>query len=98
MCKEYSTLICTQKILKMMKTELQYRKAIGCALLAIRNSMAEDGIKPSQEDVAEEAGISLRYYGSIERGKVMPTIYTLAKIAEALRLSLPKLCELIENY
>ena len=81
-----------------MKTEIQYRKAIGCALLDIRNSLSEDGIKATQEDVANEAGISTRYYGSIERGKVTPTIYTLAKIAEALKMPLHKLCELIENY
>lgn len=81
-----------------MKNEIQYRKAIGCALLDIRNSLAEDGIKATQEDVAEQANISLRYYGSIERGKVTPSIYTLAKIAEALQMPLHKLCELIENY
>ncbi|MBR4219453.1 MAG: helix-turn-helix transcriptional regulator [Bacteroidales bacterium] len=81
-----------------MKTELQYRKAIGCALLNTRNAMAEDGIKITQEDIALDANISSRYYGSIERGKVTPSIYTLAKIAEALQMPLHKLCELIENY
>ncbi len=81
-----------------MKTELQYRKAIGGTLLGIRNSMAEDGLRVNQEDVAERAGISLRYYGSIERGKVTPSVYTLAKIADALQVSLQKLCELIENF
>lgn len=81
-----------------MKTEIQYRKAIGGALLAIRNSMTEDGIKATQEDVAIQAGISVRYYGSIERGKVMPSVYTLAKIADALQKPMHELCELIENY
>lgn len=81
-----------------MKTEIQYRKAIGGALLDIRNSLSEDGIKVTQDDVAFQAGISTRYYGSIERGKVMPTIYTLAKIAEALQMSLQELCKHIENY
>ena len=81
-----------------MKTETQYRKAIGGALLAIRNSMSDDGIKATQEDVAEQANISLRYYGSIERGLVTPSIYTLAKIAEALQMPLYRLCEQIENY
>ena len=81
-----------------MKTELQYRKAIGGTLLGIRNSMAEDGLRVNQEDVAERAGISLRYYGSIERGKVTPSVYTLAKIADALQVSLQKLCDLIENF
>ena len=60
--------------------------------------MAEDGLRVNQEDVAERAGISLRYYGSIERGKVTPSVYTLAKIADALQVSLQKLCDLIENF
>lgn len=81
-----------------MKTEIQYRKAIGLALLNIRNSMSEDGIKATQDDVAAQANISTRYYGSIERGKVTPTIYTLAKIADALQMPLHKLCEQIDNY
>lgn len=81
-----------------MKTEIQYRKAIGGALLDIRNSLSEDGIKVTQDDVAFQAGISTRYYGAIERGEVMPTIFILAKIAEALQMPLHKLCELIENY
>lgn len=82
----------------MIKTEQQFSKAIGLALLHSRTSMSEEGLKVTQEDVAIQAGISTRYYGSIERGKVMPTIYTLAKIAEAMQIPLHKLCELIENY
>lgn len=82
----------------MIKTEQQFSKAIGLALLNTRNAMSEEGLKVTQDDVAFQAGISTRYYGSIERGKVMPTIYTLAKIAEAMQMPLHKLCELIENY
>lgn len=91
-------LFCNQNQTSNMKTEIQYRKAIGGALLDKRNSMSEDGIKATQEDVAFQAGISTRYYGSIERGKVTPSVYTLAKIAEALQMSLHELCELIESY
>ena len=82
----------------MIKTEQQFRKAIGLALLNIRNAMSEEEIKITQDDVAIRAGISTRYYGSIERGKVSPSLYTLAKIAEALQMPMHKLCELIENY
>lgn len=67
-----------------MKTELQYRKAIGGALLDKRNSMTEDGIKATQEDVAFQAGISTRYYGSIKRGKILPSVYTLEKMPKSL--------------
>lgn len=81
-----------------MKNESQYRKAIGGVLLALRTSMSEDGIKATQEDVASQAGISTRYYGSIERGNVTPSLYTIAKIAEALQMPLSELCNQIENY
>lgn len=81
-----------------MKSNKQFRQAIGMALLNKRNAMTEEGIRITQEDVAFQAGISSRYYGSIERGKVMPSLYTTAKIAEALSMTLPQLCELIENY
>lgn len=81
-----------------MKTEKQYRQSLGGALLSLRQSMAEDGIKVTQSDIAEQAGISERYYGSIERGKAMPSVYTCARIAEALQMSLPKFIEYIENY
>ena len=81
-----------------MKTEKQYRKAIGGALLNKRQAMAEDGLKVTQEDIAEQAGISTRYYGNIERGNATPSIYTCARIAEALQMTLPTFIELIENY
>jgi predicted transcriptional regulator len=63
-----------------MKTEIQYRKAIGGALLDIRNSLSEDGIKVTQDDVAFQAGISTRYYGAIKRGKILPSVYALEKM------------------
>lgn len=38
----------------------------------------------SQEDLAAEAGIDMRYLGGIERGQENPTIGVLAGIAKAL--------------
>lgn len=81
-----------------MKTEKQFRQALGGALLNQRQAMAEDGIKITQADIAFQAGISPRYYGNIERGKATPSIYTCARIANALQMPLPKFIELIENY
>lgn len=81
-----------------MKTEKQYRQAIGGALLNKRQAMTEEGIKITQEDIANQISISTRYYGNIERGKVTPSIYMMARIANALQMSLPEFCELIENY
>lgn len=81
-----------------MKTEKQYRQALGGALLNKRQAMAEDGIRITQEDIAYQAGISTRYYGNIERGKTTPSIYTCARIANALQMTLPQFIELVENY
>ena len=80
-----------------MKTEIQFRKAIGLALLNIRYAMSED-LKITQRDIANQAAISTRYYGDIERGRVMPSAYTLAKIAKAIQMPLHKLCQQIDNY
>ncbi len=41
----------------------------------------------SQEQLAEAAGISRNYYGSVERGEKMPSALTVLQIAEALKLT-----------
>jgi len=46
----------------------------------------------TQEEVAERAGLSARYVGSIERGKVSASVSILGKLAEAFEVD-P--CELI---
>lgn len=46
----------------------------------------------TQEEMAHVLGISLRYLGSIERGKVSPSISLLGTFADALSIN-P--CELI---
>ena len=38
----------------------------------------------TQEDWAHHLGISFRYLGSIERGRVSPSVTMLGKIADAL--------------
>lgn len=81
-----------------MKTEKQLRNSIGSVLLSKRQSLAADGIKITQEDIAFEAGISTRYYGKIERGEAMPTLYTLMVLAPTLQLSLAELIKQIEEF
>ncbi|AZN70001.1 XRE family transcriptional regulator [Georhizobium profundi] len=46
----------------------------------------------TQEEVAERSGLSARYIGSIERGKVSASVSILGKVADALDVD-P--CELI---
>lgn len=48
----------------------------------------------SQEELADRAGLSARYVGSIERGAVSPSVTVLGQLAEALRVD-P--CELIRS-
>ena len=47
--------------------------------------------KLSQEKLAFEAKIDLTYVGRIERGKQNPSLLVMARIADALSVSLPKL-------
>jgi transcriptional regulator with XRE-family HTH domain len=42
--------------------------------------------KLSQEDLADRAGISARYLGSIERGETAATVVVLGRLARALRV------------
>jgi transcriptional regulator with XRE-family HTH domain len=47
--------------------------------------------KMTQEQLAFEAEIDLTYMGGIERGKRNPSLLVMARIADALEVSLPKL-------
>jgi transcriptional regulator with XRE-family HTH domain len=50
--------------------------------------------KWSQEELADRAGLSSRYLGSIERGRVSASVTVLGRLAQALRVD-P--CELISS-
>lgn len=45
----------------------------------------------TQEELAFEAEIDLTYVGGIERGRRNPSLMVMARIAEALKVSLAKL-------
>jgi transcriptional regulator with XRE-family HTH domain len=47
--------------------------------------------KLTQEQLAFAAAIDLTYLGGIERGRRNPSLMVMARIAEALGVSLPKL-------
>lgn len=52
----------------------------------IRSARAQ--LKLRQEDVANLAGVSLSYYGRLERGKVRPTVERLGRVCHALKIPL----------
>jgi transcriptional regulator with XRE-family HTH domain len=47
--------------------------------------------KLTQEQLAFESEIDLTYMGGIERGKRNPSLLVMARIADALSVSLPRL-------
>jgi transcriptional regulator with XRE-family HTH domain len=50
--------------------------------------------KLTQEELADRAGLSSRYLGSIERGAVSASVTVLGQLADALRVDA---CELIRS-
>jgi transcriptional regulator with XRE-family HTH domain len=59
--------------------------------MAVRKRRLEAGL--SQEKLAESAELHPTYIGLIERGLRNPTLDASARIAKALKISLPKLIE-----
>ena len=51
----------------------------------------------SQEVFAERADLNRSYLGEIERGEVVPSLQTLAKLAAALELRLSELIQRCEQ-
>lgn len=65
---------------------MEAKKLIGVRIKSLR--LAE-GL--SQEVLAERMGISSKYLSSIERGKENPTLDTLIKLANALKIELSEI-------
>lgn len=59
--------------------------------LGIRVRELRKGKHLSQEQLAERAGLSVQYLGSIERGEANPTLSSLGKLAAALGVSFAEL-------
>ena len=54
--------------------------------MAVNVRKARYARKLTQEELADRAGLSARYLGSIERGAVSASVTVLGRIAEALRI------------
>jgi transcriptional regulator with XRE-family HTH domain len=50
----------------------------------LRRTRQQKGL--SQEELADSAGLSVRYVGSIERARVSASVTVLGKIADALQI------------
>lgn len=59
--------------------------------IAVRKRRTAAGL--SQEALAERAALHPTYIGMVERGVRNPTLDVAARIAKALKISLPKLIE-----
>lgn len=60
---------------------MDLKDVLATNLRKIRNERGK-----TQEEMAYDLGISFRYLGSIERGRVSPSVTILGKIANALDL------------
>ena len=82
-----------------MKSKELLMRDTALVLRLLRRTNSESGMTDlTQADVANSAGISVRYYNKLENGKTLPTIDTLSRIAESYHLSLSEISKLIEEY
>ncbi len=59
---------------------------------------ARESQRWSQERLAEKADLNRSYLGEIERGDVVPSLHTMAKLAGALELKLSELVARCETH
>lgn len=73
---------------RVSQSTAQLQKAFGECLRAERQKR-----NLTQAEVAELAGISLNYEGDLERGKKMPSLEVVIRLAKALDLTATQLLE-----
>lgn len=81
-----------------MKSKALLMRHTALVLRSLRTKNSQEGLNLTQTDVANEAGISVRYYNDLENGKKLPTLDTLMKIAESYKMTLADICKQIEEY
>lgn len=77
-----------------MKPSLANAKALTALAKAVVEARRRAGM--TQEDVAFEAGISVRHYQSLESGDLNPSYLILLAISRAMRQPLSKLITNVE--
>ncbi len=78
---------------------MKLQKKIGCVILNLRQNMrSQGGLKITQQDIADEADITLRYYQSLEAGNRLPSLAVAERIARAFNMKLSEFCALVEEY
>ena len=76
----------------MEKKVLEQLKNLGGELQELRNRMPYKNGKPwTQQDVADELGITYQSYQAYELGKAYPTLKNFLKLAELFDVSLDSL-------
>ena len=68
---------------------MDLKDVVSINLLRMRNESGR-----TQEEMAHLLGISARYLGSIERGKVSPSVTLIGRFAEALQVNA---CDLLDQ-
>lgn len=73
---------------------MDLKKKIAVTIGLLRRKSVE---KITQQEIADEIGISVRYYHDLETGKKMPTLAVIEAIASVYQMKLSQLCRLIEE-
>lgn len=82
-----------QRIFEQEAMELEKKFALTISHLRLTASE-----KITQQEIADEAEISLRYYCELEKGTKNPTLKVIRGIAAAHGMSAWELIRLVENY
>ena len=78
--------MCLNSILKFMAD-----KSPQLVLLGKKIRMLRESNDYSQDTFAHEVGLGRSYYGRLERGQINPSVLTLIKISQALKVKLADL-------
>lgn len=76
---------------------MDMKRRIGLTLRELRAVYDINGHRASQQDIADAAQISIRYYHDLENGTRMPSLDTVEKLAAAFGLSLSAFCQRLEK-